>query len=37
MSTVCVVTACKKVTLAVTKMTWNRDVPITTAVGMPSA
>ena len=35
-STVWVCTDCSNVTLAVTKMIWNRDVPTTTEVGMPS-
>src|SRR5262245_33153577 len=35
-STVWFCTACRKVTLAVTKMVWNSEVPTTMRVGMPS-
>jgi len=35
-STVPLVTACRKVTLAATNRIWKLDVPMTTAVGMPS-
>ena len=35
MSTVRLLAACRKVVAAVTKVIWNSEVPITTAVGMP--